>query len=99
MNRSILWLVGLVVIAGGVVAFSLSPYAPWHKPDGGPPNNNGQPKDGSQGLIPGRSGRYEAVQSNDREVILLDTTNGDLYRAATSDLKPKPAPTEPPTTP
>jgi hypothetical protein len=103
MNRSVLLLAVLVLVAGGVVAFSLSPYAPWHKPDGPSKHNdpNAQTKDrpGLPGLppFPGgdtgaeqpRAGRWKVAHSNDREVILIDTATGDLFRAAYSELGQK----------
>lgn len=33
-------------------------------------------------------GRYEVVKTTDTEILLVDSTTGDLYRATMSDVKP-----------
>jgi hypothetical protein len=46
-----------------------------------------QPQPGMSGMMFGQVGRFVVAHASEKEIIILDTTTGKLYRATDSDFK------------
>jgi hypothetical protein len=72
MDRKNAWIIGCAIVAGFLLVGLTQVFAQRFPPDGRPP---------------GGVGRYQVVRANADVTIILDTTNGDLYRAVPNDIR------------
>jgi hypothetical protein len=74
-NKSVWALVAVVAVVGALVGAQL-----WAQP-------RPQPRPGFAPYIPPQVGRFVLVKVDGKNIILLDTVTGDLYKATENDVK------------
>jgi len=72
MDRKNAWIIGCAIVAGFLLVGLTQVFAQRFPGDG---------------RAPGGIGRYQVVRANADVTIILDTTNGDLYRAVPNDIR------------